>query len=122
MGTGQGARIGSSHFHELESSLGWEVKLFWEFSKIHNFQVQGSVIAAWGLAVNRLSAGEKNYIVYSLVCIFIIIIIIIASNSRSISIISSISFVVLLNCLLSQLTSFTFCPFLLPIPLGRAGG
>jgi len=47
------------------------------------------MIAAQGLAVNRSSDGEKNCIVYSLLCIFVIII----SSS------SSISFVALLNCL-----------------------
>jgi len=112
MGTGQGAGIGSSHFHELESSLGREVKLFCEFSKIHNFRVPGSAIAAWVLAVNRSSGGKKNLIVYSLVCIFIIIII--AISSRSINIISSISFVVLLNCLYLNPHALSFIHFSSP--------
>jgi len=53
----------------------------------------GSVITARGLAVNPSSGGERNCIVYSLFCKFII--------SSAIRIISSvsISFVVLLNCL-----------------------
>jgi len=114
MGTGRGAGIGSSHFHEPESSLGREVKLFCEFSKIQDFRVPGSAIAAWELAVNWSSGGKKNCIVYSLVCIFIIIIIIIAISSRSISIISSISFVVLLNCLYLNPHALPFVHFSSP--------
>jgi len=56
-----GAGIGSSRFHELESSLGREVKLFWELSKIHEFQVPGSVIAAWGLAVVESWLDERGH-------------------------------------------------------------
>jgi len=52
------------------------------------------VIAAWGLAANLSLGGGKNCIVYSLFCIYIIIIVV-----TIIIIISSISFVVLLNCL-----------------------
>jgi len=121
MGTGQGAGIGSSRFHELESSLGQEVKLFGELSKIHDFQVPGSVIAAWGLAVNQSSGGKKNCIVYRLVCIFIIIIIIIAISSRSISIVSSISFVILLNCLYLNPQALPFVHFSSPSHWGVNG-
>jgi len=46
------------------------------------------MIAARGLATSQSLGGEKNYIVFSLFCTFIII-----SGS------SSMSFVVLLNCL-----------------------
>ena len=62
-----------------------------------------SVIIAQGLAVNRSSGGEKNCVVYSLFCIFIII-----SSSSS----SSISFVALLNCLYlnSQVSPFIHSP------------
>jgi len=51
-----------------------------------------SVIAAQGLAVNQLSGGEKIL----LFCVFIIIVIIITNFS---SIVISVSFVVILNCL-----------------------
>jgi len=47
-----------------------------------------------GLAANWSLGGEKNCIVYSLLCIFISIIVIISSRSF----ISSIPFVALLNC------------------------
>ena len=74
------------------------------------------MIAAQGLTANQSLDDKKNFIVYSLFSIFTIIIIIIIINSR-IGIISiSISFVVL-----SQATSFTFCPFLLPVPLQGKG-
>ena len=59
------------------------------WQNLQNLRVLGSVIAAWGLAANQSSGGEKNCIAYSLFCIFVIIII----NNIS------ISFVVLLNCL-----------------------
>jgi len=61
------------------------------FAKFINPQFPGSAIAAQGLAMNRSLGGEKYYIVCSSFCIFIITIITIIS--------SSISFVVLLNCL-----------------------
>ena len=114
MGTGQGAGIRSSHFHELESCLGRDVKLFCEFSKIHDFRVPDSAVTAWVLALNRSSGGKKNCTVYSLVCIFIIIIIIVAISSRSINIISSISFVVLLNSLYLNSHAVLFVHFSSP--------
>jgi len=49
-------------------------------------------------AANQSSGGEKNYIVYSLLCIIFIIIVIIITIYSIISSIS-ISFVALLNCL-----------------------
>jgi len=45
------------------------------FTKLQNPPFLGSVITAWGLAVNWSLGGEKNCIVYSLFCVFIIIII-----------------------------------------------
>jgi len=71
------------------------------------------VIAARGLAVDQASGGEKSCIVYSLFLLFIIVII----NSSS-----SISFVALLNCLCLNPGVTSFCPFLLPILLGRKEG
>jgi len=67
---------------------------------------RGSVISARGLAVDWSSplCGERNCIVYSLFCIFIIIISIISIISISIS----ISFVVLLNRL--YLYIYIYCP------------
>ena len=66
--------------------------VFFRSFKIHSFP--GSTITAWGLAVNQSSGGDKNCVLHSLFCIFIIIIII---SSSGISI--NISFVALLNCL-----------------------
>ena len=87
-----------SRFSKFKTSIVQKFKLFWDFGgffrSLANFSkiwVQGSVIAAWGLAANQSLGGEKNCIVYSLFCIIIIII-----SSRS-SISSSISFVILLN-------------------------
>jgi len=72
-------------FHELD--LFCEFNLFCEFASSaksrSSMESVSSAITAQGLAVNQLSGGEKNCIVYSLFCIFFIII---------------ISSVVLLNC------------------------
>ena len=67
------------------------------------------MIAAWGLAVDQLSDGEKNCIVYSLFCIFSIIFVIIITISIN------ISFVALLNCfyLNPRVSPFVHFPSLL---------
>jgi len=95
MKIGQGAG-GFQHFSFLEfnSSLVQEFKFFFSlgfrsFSGFWHF-----AITAWELSVNQSSSGEKNCVVYSLFCIFIIIIGIIITISSS-----SIYFVVVLNCL-----------------------
>jgi len=77
-----------------------------------------SVIAARGLAANHSSGGEKNPIVYSLFCVFIIIVINISSIITSIS----ISFVVVLNCLYLNLRVFLFARFSSPSRWGGRGG
>ena len=71
---------GRNHFffipvvHEFESSLVWEFGLFQEFGLLlgvtqnsRNLQIPGTAIAAWGLAVNWSSGGEKT--VLCIVCL-----------------------------------------------------
>jgi len=91
-----------------ESWPGGEGYWLYGFPGILNPLLDGSLHIFW--AVIQSLGGEKNCIIYSFVCIFIIIITII-----------SIYFVVLFNCLLSQTMSFPFCPFLLPILLEGKG-
>jgi len=106
---GWGAGIFLSRFREFRSSLVHEFELLWEVREIHSFWV--STIAAQELAVNQLSGGGKNYIVYSLLAIFI--------NSSSIS----IYFVVLLNCLYLNPEVSPFVHFSSPSHCGgRRGG
>jgi len=64
-------------------------------------------------AVNRSLGGEKNCVVYTLFCIFIIVIVIIITIINII-ISSSISFVVLLNCLYLNPKVFPFVHFSSP--------
>jgi len=124
-----GLGIFSSLFHVFEPSLvwrfefSWEVGLFQEYCEIwKNRQVLGSTIAAWGPIANWLSGGEKNSIVHSLFCIFIvviliIIIIIISSSSSNIS----IYFVVFLNCLYLKPQVLPFVHFSSQSCWGRSG-
>ena len=100
--------ICSSHFREFKSSLVQEFELFQNFMK---FVILGFCNHCLG-TVNQSSGGEKNGIVYSLVCIFVIIIIISISSS-----ITSISIWCLIELSLSLPMSFPFCPFLLCISL-----
>jgi len=60
--------------------------------------------------VNQSLGGEKNCVVYSLFCMFIIIIITnITTIINGISIIISICFVALLNCLISTHEFYLLC-------------
>ena len=79
----------------------------------------GSAIAARGLAANGSLGGEKNCIIYRLVCIFSIIIIIITIISTISSI--SISFVALLNCLYISPRVIPFVHFPSPSRWGGMG-
>jgi len=71
----------------------------------------GSPITPQGLAANWSSGGEKIYIVYSLFCTVIIFIITVTTSS---SIISSISFIVVLNFLYLNPWVFPFVHFFSP--------
>jgi len=64
-------------------------------------------LSSQGLAADQPSGGEKNCLVYSLFCLFIIIITIISS-------IIIISFVALLNCLYISPRIFPFVHFSTP--------
>ena len=77
---------------------------FAKFTKIH---FCGSATAVQGLAVNHLLGGEKNCVVHSLFCMFILIVIIIIISNSS----TSIYVVVLLNCLYLSPWVFPFVHF-----------
>ena len=101
MGVGRGVEgrqeaICSSFFPWVQnlSCLGvWTFSGIWPFSWIpwYLWTSGGVRDLCSGLAVNQSLGGEKNCILYSMFCVFIIIIIIISS--------SSIYFFVSLNCL-----------------------
>jgi len=72
---------------------GRRLSAFWFSGSLNCSVTSAFLIKFVKIQGGQSSGGEKNCIVYSLFCLFIIIIVFIIINS------SSISFVVLLNCL-----------------------
>jgi len=109
MGVDRGAGSFLSCFCGFESclyqefELFWEFGLFWEFCEILDFQILQSLFRDW-LRIGYWAVRK----LYSLFCIFI-------------SVIISISFVVLLNCLYLNLQVFPFVHFSSPSCWGRKG-
>ena len=114
---GQEETISVSLLCGFVSSLGREFGLFCGFYEVHNFM--GSVIAVQGLTENPSLGDEKDCIMYSFFCVFIIIVIITVSSS---SIHISVYFVVLLNCLYLNPWVSPFVRFSSPRRCGGRGG
>jgi len=107
-----GRALSGCRFHEVESPLVWEFELF--LGVLKKFDISG--VARW-LFRDGLRIGRRvmRKIVYRLFCIFIISITI----SSIMVIISSISFIAVLNCLYLSPGVFPFVRFCSPSRWGE---